>query len=144
MLLIPGIRFGRQYHDLAFDLLHGHTHGWNQLALYEDSKAASAILHRASQPGDTLLVWGYRPEVLMLTRMPLGDGVLDSQPLNGVFADRHLVSSKRSVAPRLGGIHSTWIVDGLGLLNPALAFRDAAYEEFARTKQSIVYRRRIQ
>jgi hypothetical protein len=144
MLLIPGIRFGRQYPILAADLAAGRPHDWSQVSLFQDSSDVAAMLRRESKPGETLFVWGYRPDVLMLTRMPLGDPYLDSQPINGVLADRHITSAKPSLPVRRRDFQSTWVVDGLGLLNPELAFRDPGYEEFARTKLSIVYRRRIQ
>ncbi len=144
LLLIPAVRFGRQYPALAADLLQGRPHEWNQLALNQDSAEVARIL--ASQPAGTLLVWGYRPDILMLTRRPVGDPYLDSQPVNGVLADRHLVSSKPSIAvPARPPIRSAYVVDGLGLLNPNLAFAGGeAYAEIARTKFSILYRRRIQ
>ena len=146
LLLIPGIRFGRQYPVLAADLLAGRPHQWNQLSLADDSREVATTL-KNSAPGDTLFVWGYRPDVLMRTRMPLGAPYLDSQPLNGVLADRHLQSAKPSVHP-VGdprAIRATFVVDGLGLLNPALAFPAGDnYIEIARTRYSILYRRRIQ
>jgi hypothetical protein len=148
LLLIPAIRFGRQYPILAADLIAGRPHQWNQLALADDSREAADILARnRDAANDTLFVWGYRPDILMRTRMPLGAPYLDSQPLNGVLADRHLQSAKPSVKP-VGDPHAiraTFVVDGLGLLNPALAFpAGGAYNEIARTRYSILYRRRIQ
>lgn len=126
LLLIPVVRFGRVAPPA------------NQLALYEDSVEAAAKL---TDRKATLFVWGYRPDVLMLTRMKLGAPYLDSQPINGVLADRHLVSSKASTKPRETRIAADYVADGLGLLNPALAFRQDGYEEFARTKFTVLYRR---
>ncbi len=142
--LIPLVRFGRTYPELALDLALARPHTSNQLALANDSRTAAAIVKSAAHDGDTLFVWGYRPDVHMHARMPLGAPFLDSQPVNGVLADRHLVSSKPS---EMGGLRkletkSTFVVDGLGLLNPALAFAAGDdYREIARTKASIVYRR---
>ena len=77
--------------------------------------------------------------------MPLGAPFLDSQPLTGVLADRHLTTAKPSHMRNLKTgrtITSTFIVDGLGPLNPALAFAGSPdYREIARTKASILYKR---
>ena len=81
----------------------------------------------------------------------------DSQPLTGVPADRHLSTS----APIYGGpaqqnrqelIRSkpTWIVDGLGLLNPKLKLSTygdlqgwlSHYTLVERTPLSLIYRRK--
>ena len=109
---------------LADDLLHNRPSNWSDLALNQDSKAGV----RPDRPRGTLLVWGYRPDVFAYTRMPAGSRFLDSQPLTGVLADRHLTSSQ-PFAPEwaarnrreLIASDPTWIVDGLGPLNPALA-----------------------
>jgi hypothetical protein len=145
LLLIPAIRFGRQYPTLALDVLKHRDHEWNQLALFYDSREIAGTLQAAARAKDTLFVWGYRPDILMLTRMPLGAPYLDSQPLNGVLADRHLTASRPSIAissQAAKPIEATFVVDGLGLLNPALAFpQKANYLELTRTKYSILYRR---
>jgi hypothetical protein len=151
LLLIPLVRFGPRYVMLANDLAHGRQSNWTDLALNQDSKAAS---DRIAWTG-TLLVWGYRPDVFAYTRMPAGSRFLDSQPLTGVLADRHLTSSQ-AFAPEwaaqnrreLIASDPTWIVDGLGPLNPALAItnfpdlRDwlGNYREVGRTRFSIIYR----
>lgn len=151
LLLIPLLRFGPRYVTLANDLLHGRQTQWNDLALNQDSKA---VADRTSRQG-TLLVWGYRPDVFAYTRMPAGSRFLDSQPLTGVLADRHLTNST-VVAPEwaarnrreLIASDPTWIVDGLAPLNPALAItnypdlRDwlTNYREVARTRFSVIYR----
>ncbi|HEY3454582.1 MAG TPA: hypothetical protein VGK64_08265, partial [Bryobacteraceae bacterium] len=79
-------------------------------------------------PGDTLFVWGYRPDIYVYTRRLSGSPFWDSQPLTGVPADRHLTESQNILGPsaarhRAEFIQSspTFFVDGLGLLNPALA-----------------------
>ena len=148
LLLIPLIRFGPRYVMLAT----GHSGEWSDTALNRDSYAASEMIH-----GGTLLVWGYRPDIFVYTRLPAGTRFLDSQPLTGVIADRHLTSSEPA-APELAaenrreltGTAPTWIVDGLGLLNPKLAITNypdlrgwlANYDEVERTVDSIVYRRK--
>ena len=153
LLLIPFVRFGPRYAMLADDLLRGRQTQWSDLALNQDSKAAA---DRITGDG-TLLVWGYRPDVFAYTRMQAGTGFLDSQPLTGVLADRHLTNSTVA-APEwaarnrheLVASHPTWIVDGLGPLNPTLAItnypdlRDwlSDYREVVRTRFSIIYRLR--
>jgi hypothetical protein len=151
LLLIPLVRFGPRYAMLADDLWHHRQTNWSDLALNQDSKTAS---DRIAGSG-TLLVWGYRPDVFAYTRMPAGSRFLDSQPLTGVLADRHLTSSQ-ALAPEwvarnrreLIASDPTWIVDGLGPLNPALAIANfpdlrewlGNYREVGRTRFSIVYR----
>lgn len=153
LLLIPLIRFGPRYAELAADLVQGHQHAWRDLAMEQDSRAAAQLLQG---PGD-LLVWGYRPEIYAMSRKPAATRFLDSQPLTGVLADRHLTDSRASAADlaisnraELLTTKPQWIVDGLGPYNPALAitrFEDLRewlrnYEEVGRTAGSIVYRRR--
>ncbi|MGI8744485.1 MAG: hypothetical protein ACR2NN_18305 [Bryobacteraceae bacterium] len=145
LLLIPLVRFGPRYF-----LLDNH---WTDLALNQDSEAASRLL--VGKPG-TLLVWGYRPDVFAYTRMRAGTRFLDSQPLTGVLADRHLTSSVVTfpeLAARnrreLIATQPTYIVDGLGRLNPALAITNypdlhawlSSYREIGRTKSSVVFER---
>lgn len=153
LLLVPLVRFGPRYAVLANDLVHGRPHQWSDLRLNQDSQAVARLL--GGKPG-TLLVWGYRPDVFAYTRMPAGTRFLDSQPLTGVLADRHLTNSEpsfRELAVRnrreLRGTQPTYIVDGLGPLNPALAMRNysdlrdwlGAYREIGRTDLSVLYER---
>ena len=118
LLLIPLIRFAPGYVRAAQNQTN------LDLALFEDTQRAA----REIPPGESLFVWGYRPELYVLTRAPLGTPYLESQPLTGVFADRHLFSAQASDAKqtqrhldRLARTQPTWIADGLGPLNPALA-----------------------
>ena len=150
LLLIPLIRFGPRYVTLANDLTHDREPEWSDLVLSQDGRAAADRLERSG----TLLVWGYRPEIFADTRMRAGTRFLDSQPLTGVLADRHLVSSEAS-APELAARNRRaltqtkpdWIVDGLGPLNPALAITRYAeladwladYREVGRTKYTVIY-----
>jgi hypothetical protein len=150
LLLIPLVRFGPRYILLANDLAHQRQSDWSDLALNQDSHAVSDRI-----AGGTLLVWGYRPDIFAYTRMPAGSRFLDSQPLTGVLADRHLTTSQ-PVAPEwaarnrreLVASDPTWIVDGLGPLNPALAITNfpdlrewlGNYREVGRTRFSIVYK----
>ncbi|MFN3325086.1 MAG: ArnT family glycosyltransferase [Bryobacteraceae bacterium] len=158
LLLAPLIRFGPRYLVLAQDLLAGRAHEWRDLAMHHDSRAAAELIRRTARPGDTLLVWGYRPEIFAYTRLAAGSAFLDSQPLTGVIADRHLVRSDVA-APALAAANRreltqsrpTFIVDGLGPHNPDLAitaYEDlrswlAEYEPIEGTGPARVYRRRI-
>ncbi len=118
LLLIPLIRFGPGY------LRTAQNQPNPDLALFEDTQRAARFLPK----GESLFIWGYRPELHVLTRAPLGTPYLESQPLTGVFADRHLISSQPSSLAntqahlaRLAATQPTWIADGLGPLNPNLA-----------------------
>jgi len=156
LLLIPAIRFGPRYGLLAADLIAGRQPQWSDIAMDQDSREASRIVRGMAQPGDTLLVWGFRPEMFVYTGLPAGSPYLDSQPLDGVAADRHLFDSTptmpdwaRENRANLRRYHPTFIIDGLGPYNPALGidrFPDLAgwlkpYREAARTKGSIILRR---
>ena len=119
----------------------------------QDSRAAA---DRIGQDG-TLLEWGYRPDIFAYTRMRAGTRFLDSQPLTGVLADRHLTNSE-AIAPEWAAENRRellrsapdWIVDGLGPYNPALAISNyadlkdwlAEYREVGRTRGTIIYRRK--
>lgn len=153
LLLIPLARFGPRYVTLARDLAQHRQTQWSDLAMNQDSRAA------ADQIGHdgTLLVWGYRPDIFAYTRMKAGTRFLDSQPLTGVLADRHLTNSE-VIAPEwaaenrreLAGTQPDWIVDGLAAYNPALAISNyvdlkewlANYQEAGRTHGSIIYQRK--
>ncbi len=153
-LLIPFARFGPRYLQLAADQVAHRPHDWRDLAMSNDTAAAARAMKTAT--GDTLLVWGYRPDLFALTGLRTGTPFLDSQPLTGVIADRHLTST-RSVAPELArrnrslllGTSPTWIADGLGPYNPALAidqYEDLRvwlrhYQIAGRTDGFILYRR---
>ena len=153
LLLIPLARFGPRYVTLAWDLAQHRQTQWSDIAMNQDSRAAAdRIGHRG-----TLLVWGYRPDIFAYTRLQAGTRFLDSQPLTGVLADRHLTSSE-VVAPEwaaenrreLARTAPDWIVDGLAAFNPALAISNYAdlkewltnYQEVGRTHGSIIYQRK--
>jgi hypothetical protein len=72
-----------------------------------DSRAAAAAVLRLARPGDTLFIWGYRPEIYTYTRLPAATRYLDSQPLTGVPADRHLTQSDPVATSSLPIIFST-------------------------------------
>jgi hypothetical protein len=149
LLLIPAIRFGPRYVTTG---LSG-ADGWADAALMEDSRAVSRML-----PTDCgLLVWGYRPDVYVFSGCHAATPFLDSQPLTGVIADRHLVDSTVTYPDlaalnraRLRKTRPEFVVDGLGAANPLLAigvYADlsewfGAYEVIGRTEMSTVYRLR--
>ena len=154
LLLIPAVRFGPRYASLASELGSNREHDWRDLAMSSDTRHAAAIIK--SKTGDTLLVWGYRPDLFALTRLEAGSPFLDSQPLTGVIADRHLTSSE-SAAPelaaanrvRLKATRPTWIADGLGKYNPQLAITNFAdlsewlkgYKQAGETEGFVIWRR---
>jgi hypothetical protein len=148
LLAIPAVRFAPSYFTLARS---------RDLTIDRDSRAVARQLRQRARPGDTLFVWGFRPDIFIDSEMPAGTRFLESQPISGVLADRHLFSSE-AIAPdftaphRLELEHSrpTWVVDGLGILNPPLALQAqpylagwfAQYREVGRTAFSILYRLR--
>ncbi len=157
LLVVPFIRFGPRYVMLADDLIHGRQSGWADLALDNDSRDASRIVLANARPDATLYVWGYRPEIYIYTRLRPATRFLDCQAMTGVPADRHLTQSDavvtsgtREAREALAQSHPDILVDGLSLYNPALSMANyaelrpwlARYIEIARSKGTIVYRRR--
>ncbi|MCU1275395.1 MAG: hypothetical protein JWO48_2826 [Bryobacterales bacterium] len=155
LLLIPMIRFGPRYVLLARDLATGQPRHWNDVAMDQDSRAAADILRAMPHPGDTLFVWGFRPELFVYTGLPAATRFLDSQPLTGVPADRHLTQSApvaadftRANREELARSRPAFIMDGLSLYNPVLAIDRypelrswlAQYREVARTRTIVIYR----
>jgi len=152
-LLVPAIRFGSKHVGTWLE----RPAAMRDLALFADCREAAAIIRALAKPGDTLLVWGYRPELNVLAGLRGATPFMDSQPLTGVLADRHLRSSRATAAAlarrnrlELAGTHPDFIADGLGPLNPELAigrFDDLApwlarYQPVARTRATWIYRRR--
>jgi hypothetical protein len=156
LLLIPLARFGPRYVLLAGDLIRGEPHEWSDVAMDRDSRAAAAVVRSRARRGDTVFVWGFRPELYVYTRLPAATRFLDSQPLTGVPADRHLKQSEPLV-PGLAAENRLllqqsrpdWVLDGLGSYNPRLAL--SAYEDLkewmasyhleTRSGMTFVYRR---
>lgn len=149
LALIPVARFGPRYTMLASDLISGRQPVWRDLAMAQDSERVAGAL--AGRSG-SLFVWGYRPDIYVLTRMPAATQFLDSQPLSGVIADRHLKSAEVSApqwAERFRGVveraRPDYIVDGLGPLNPNLKIPASYIESYAviaTTGGSVVYQRK--
>jgi hypothetical protein len=151
-LSVPLVRFGPRYFLLARDLAAGRQHQWVDVAMDRDSREAAAMTNKL-QPA-SLFVWGFRPELYVYTGLPAATRFLDSQPLTGVPADRHLVDPT-PVVPELAAenrrelirSHPGLILDGLGLYNPKLsieAYPDlhdwlSGYEPVARSRNTIIY-----
>ncbi len=148
LLLIPLIRFAPRYLTVA------EAKTWADTALDLDSRHAAALLKPLARPGDTLFIWGYRPELWVYTKLPDATRFLDSQPLTGVPADRHLTQSEpidregpAKARQELARSQPTFIADGLSLYNPQLALSNypelrawfASYREVARTAGTVLY-----
>jgi len=124
-LIVPLIRFGPRYVELAADDLAGRAHAWRDVAMDQESRATADLIRGMMREGDTIFVWGYRPNVIVYARLPVASWLWDSQPLTGVPADRHLSESK-PVAPaeenrrQLVQTSPTFLVDGLSAYNPQL------------------------
>lgn len=156
LLLIPFVRFSPHYFTLAFhDVTHTQPH-WSDVVMDLDSRQAAAKIRTLAQPGDTLFVWGYRPDLYVYTRLISDSRFWDSQPLTGVPADRHLSTTQPIYSAatgvnraELGLTHPTFIADGLSLLNPRLSpdiypeLRPwlKRYRLIARTKLCLIYKR---
>jgi hypothetical protein len=156
LLLIPLVRFGPRYVLLARDLIGSRPQIWTDTAMDRDSREAAQLARQWSAAGDTLFVWGYRPELYVYTGLPAASRFLESQPLTGVPADRHLIQSQpvetestRAHRAELARSHPRLILDGLGPLNARLAigaYADlrpwlAQYQEVGRTGLTILYKR---
>ena len=152
-LAVPAVRFGARH----IATLRANPAAMRDLALWADCRDAAARIRSLAHPGDTLFVWGFRPELNVLADLPGATPFLDSQPLTGVIADRHLTNS-HPTAPALAerrrqqllGARPTFIADGLGPFNPALAITQypdlrswfSRYELVAETRGTRIYRRR--
>jgi hypothetical protein len=156
LLLLPMMRFGPHYLSLAVDEMAGRTPQWGDLAMDLDSRRAAEVIGHLAHPGDTLFVWGYRPNLYVYTRLSPDGRFWDSQPITGVPADRHLSASAAIYSEpaklnrdELAHSRPAFIVDGLSLLNSRL--KPDAYPEIqawmknyklvARTAFCLIYRR---
>jgi hypothetical protein len=154
LLLVPLARFGPRYALLARDLVQGRESHWRDIAMDQASRTAAQFITTRARPGETLFVWGYRPDLFAYTRLPAATRFLESQPLSGVFADRHLFASA-AIAPAWAARHRaelarsrpSFVVDGLAAFNPALAITAypdlrswlRQYEESGRAGSAIIY-----
>jgi hypothetical protein len=134
--LVAIIRFGPRYFLLAADNFAGRPHVWSDVVMDQESRQATARVRSLAKEGETIFIWGYRPNIVVYTRLPVASRMWESQPLTGVPADRHLRDS-RSVDPdgarqnRAELLHSSpaIIVDGLSAYNPQLDIRN--YDDLA-------------
>jgi hypothetical protein len=100
---------------------------WSDVSMDTESRVAGAVVNRIARPGDTIFVWGYRPNVVAYTRLPIAGQMWESQPVTTVPADRHLklfdpldpAWAARNQA-KLVSTRPTIIVDGLSAYNPRL------------------------
>lgn len=156
LLAIPFVRFSPRYFLLMSDDLRVRAPHWADVQMDLDSQDIAHEINAWAKEGDTLLVWGYRPDVYVYTRLTSDSRFWDSQPLTGVPADRHLSQATaiysgpaRRNREELLRSRPTWIVDGLGRLNPKLRpdkFPElkpwmAHYKLVGETKLSWIYRR---
>ena len=88
LLLIPLARFAPDLLSWRRAMRAGAIRRWIATAA-----PRRAMVRAAAKPGDTLFVWGYRPEIYVYSHLPAATRFLDSQPLTGVPADRHLTQS---------------------------------------------------
>jgi hypothetical protein len=151
LLLAPFVRFGPRYVLLAANL----DPQWSDLAMDRESREAADALNAIRRPGDTLYVWGYRPDLFAYTGMPAASRYLDCQAMTGVPADRHLTQSAPVLSPEntaaarreLAASDPDFIVDGLSAYNPKLALSGypelqewlARYREIARIRGMVIY-----
>ena len=155
LLSIPLVRFGPRYPLLARDVIEHRPYHWVDTGMDDDSHKAALLARQFIIPGDTLFVWGFRPELYVYTGLPAATRFLDSQPLTGVPADRHLTESQpvetvstRAHRAELARTRPALIMDGLGLFNPRLAMTQypdlsawlAQYHEVARTSLTVIYK----
>lgn len=150
LMLIPLSRFGPAYLAALTNPV------WRDIGMDRDSRAASSFLKQRSGGHGTLFIWGYRPEIYVYTDMPAATMYLDSQPLTGVPADRHLTQSDpvETVDParrraELTASRPDFVVDGLGPYNPRLAITEypelrkwlADYRDIGHVGQTVIYQR---
>jgi hypothetical protein len=126
-LAVPAVRFGPRYAVLAREDLAGVPHAWKDVAMDRESRRAARIVEAAAHPGDTIFIWGYRPDIVAYTRLPVAGRFWDSQPVTGVPADRHLTDSRpvdaglaRRNRQELIRTRPSFLVDGLSSYNPGL------------------------
>ncbi len=141
MLAVPAVRFARtRERDTVMD---------------QDSRRAAAEVVKLTRAEDRIFVWGFRPEIYYYSRRLGASRYLESQPLTGVLADRHLersdayraewVRGHRIVAEaELRARRPAVVVDGLGRYNPKLAIPERWVEGYrlaAETAGCRIYRR---
>jgi hypothetical protein len=155
-LAVPTVRFAPRYFILARDLVEHQPHQWQDIVLDQDSHAAAELIASYRHPGDSLFVWGYRPDVFVYSRMPVASRFWDSQPLTGVPADRHLFDAHPIIPEwaaanrrEFAQTYPTFVVDSLSPANPQLAIENfpelkdwfSHYRLIGQTKLSRIYQK---
>ena len=122
----------------------------------QESRVAAVLLRAVVRPGDTIFIWGYRPNLAVYTRLPVASKFWDSQPLTGVPADRHLTDSRPVAAEwarrnrlELAQSQPSIVLDGLSAYNPRLDIHNYAelsswlanYCVVLRARNIAIYRR---
>lgn len=126
-VLIPIGRFTPRYVELIADDLRGESHTWRDVSMDAESRQAAQAILKFARPGDTIFVWGYRPNVVAYTRLPIAGQMWESQPVDMVPADRHLKLfepldadwAARNQAKLIASRPSI-LIDGLSAYNPKL------------------------
>ena len=152
LLLIPAVRFGPRF----LTLYGAGDAQWSDTAMNRDSRKVRDAFAPLSLKEETVFVWGYRPDILVYLGQPVGAPFLDSQPLTGVLADRHLTSTQattpehaRANRALLASRRPAYVIDGLGRYNPKLAITEypelaawlaGHYKPFFSTEGTVVYR----
>jgi hypothetical protein len=126
-ILVPIGRFTPRYVELLAEDLRGEEHTWRDVSMDVESREGAALVKRIARPGDTIFIWGYRPNVAVYTRLPIAGQMWESQPVTMVPADRHLKLFEPLDAEwaarnqlKLVGTRPQIIVDGLSAYNPQL------------------------
>src|SRR5262249_6316805 len=89
-LLVPTVRFGH----VNLQLATGQKFIWRDIAMDADSRRAGAAITRWSGPQDRIFVGGFGRKIYYSSRRAAASLSLESQPLTGVRADRHLQRSE--------------------------------------------------
>ena len=126
-VVIPMVRFTPRYAELIADDLRGEAHSWRDVSMDRESREGAELVRKIARPGDTIFIWGYRPNVVAYTRLTVAGQMWESQPVTMVPADRHLKLFEpldagwavRNQAVLLAS-RPTIIVDGLSAYNPQL------------------------
>lgn len=123
-LIVPAVRFTPRYALLLAEDWRGQDHDWRDATMDRESRDAAAIVNKLARSGDTIYIWGYRPNVVVYTRLPIVGSMWESQPVTGIPADRHLsVEIPLDAAwaahnqAELLRTRPTFIVDGLSSYN---------------------------
>ena len=155
LLLVPMVRFGPRYRCWRATSWKADRRA-GQISMDHDSRNAAQFARPFSAPGDTFFVWGFRPELYVYTDLPAAARYLDSQPLTGVPADRHLTQSQPVESESTPRAAPNWSAltrrrhGRPGPINPHLAigvYADlepwlAQYQEVARTDLTVIYIRK--